>query len=84
MDETQFLTLINTNQGIIHKICRLYRDSPEDRQDLFQEITFQLWKGIPAFRGEAKPSTWIYRIALNTAIATFRKNKPGIQYDDVL
>ncbi|WP_235324576.1 sigma factor [Pedobacter lusitanus] len=44
MDETQFLVLIKTHQGIIHKICRLYRDTPEDREDIFQEITFQLWK----------------------------------------
>lgn len=84
MDELQFLSLIKEHQGIIHKICRLYRDSKEDREDLFQEITFQLWKGIPAFKGDAQISTWMYRIALNTAIATFRKKKPAIEYTLVL
>ncbi|MEJ5961636.1 RNA polymerase sigma factor [Pedobacter immunditicola] len=84
MDETQFLSLIKEHQGIIHKICRLYRDIREDREDLFQEITFQLWKSHQAFKNDAKVSTWIYRIALNTAIATFRKKKRTIEYYPVL
>jgi RNA polymerase sigma factor (sigma-70 family) len=84
MDETEFLALIKEHQGIIHKICRLYRDGKEDREDLFQEITFQLWKSLPGFKGDAKISTWIYRIALNTAIAVFRKNIPKIEYPSVL
>lgn len=80
MNEAQFLAVIKEYQGIIHKICRLYRESKEDREDLFQEITFQLWKSLPGFKGDAKISTWIYRIALNTAIAIFRKNKLQIEY----
>jgi RNA polymerase sigma-70 factor (ECF subfamily) len=80
MDKTQFVSLIQEYQKIIHKICHLYRDSKEDREDLFQEITFQLWKAFPSFKNQAKISTWIYRIALNTAIAAFRKNKPVIDY----
>ncbi|MNH24982.1 ECF RNA polymerase sigma factor SigR [compost metagenome] len=84
MDETQFLILINEHQGIIHKICRVYRDIREDREDLFQEITFQLWKSRESFKNDAKISTWIYRIALNTAIATFRKKKADIQYCPIL
>jgi RNA polymerase sigma factor (sigma-70 family) len=84
MDETQFLILIKAHQGIIHKICHLYRDIREDREDLFQEITFQLWKSRQSFRNNAKISTWIYRIALNTAIATFRKRKQAIEYCPVL
>jgi RNA polymerase sigma factor (sigma-70 family) len=84
MDETQFLILIKEHQRIIHKICRLYRDIREDREDLFQEITFQLWKSHQTFRNDAKISTWIYRIALNTAIATFRKKKQNIGYFSVL
>jgi len=84
MDEAQFLALIKEHQGIIHKICRLYRESKEDREDLFQEITFQLWKSLPNFKGNAKISTWIYRIALNTAIAAFRKKKPDIEYASIL
>lgn len=80
MNEAQFVSLIQEYQKIIHKICRLYRDSREDREDLFQEITFQLWKAFPSFKNQSKISTWIYRIALNTAVATFRKNKPSIDY----
>lgn len=80
MDEPQFLHLIDTHQGIIHKICRLYRDTKEDREDLFQEIVFQLWKSLPSFHGKAAFSTWMYRIALSTAISTFRKKKPDISY----
>jgi len=84
MDERQFLILINEHQGIIHKICRLYRDVREDREDLFQEITFQLWKSHESFNNNSKISTWIYRIALNTAIATFRKKKQDIEYRPAL
>lgn len=84
MDETQFLKLIAENQAIIHKICRLYRDSREDREDLFQEIIYQLWRAIPSFKGEAKVSTWLYRVALNTAIASFRKKKPDVSYSTSL
>jgi RNA polymerase sigma factor (sigma-70 family) len=80
MNEQQFLQLIDQHQGIIHKICRLYRDSREDREDLFQEIVFQLWKSVPTFEGKANFSSWMYRIALSTAIATFRKKKPDIIY----
>ncbi|CAA9195311.1 ECF RNA polymerase sigma factor SigR [Flavobacterium bizetiae] len=78
--ETEFLGLIHENQKIIHKICKLYRDSREDREDLFQEIVYQLWKSYPGFRRESKVSSWIYRIALNTAIATYRKSKISIDY----
>jgi RNA polymerase sigma-70 factor (ECF subfamily) len=84
MNETQFIQHIDRHQGIIHKICRLYRDSPEDREDLFQEIVFQLWKSVPTFNGEAQFSTWMYRVALSTALVAFRKNKPQIIYTPVL
>ena len=84
MDEQHFLALIQEHQGIIHKICRLYRDGKEDREDLFQEITYQLWKSFPSFKGEAKISTWMYRIGLNTAIASFRKKKLDVEYQLVL
>ena len=76
MNETQFIQLIDRHQGIIHKICRLYRDSPEDRQDLFQEIVYQLWKSVPTYSGAATFSTWMYRVALSTGIVAFRKKRP--------
>ena len=56
-------------------MCNIYCDDQEDRNDLFQEIVAQLWKSFPSFREESKFSTWMYRVALNTAITTFKKAK---------
>jgi RNA polymerase sigma factor (sigma-70 family) len=78
MSEKDFLRMIQDNQGIIHKICRIYRDNHEDREDLFQEVIFQLWRSYPSFSGGSKSSTWLYRVALNTAMASFRKNRPNV------
>ncbi len=77
--EKEFLEVIHDYQKIIYKICRLYRDSREDQEDLFQEIVYQLWKSYPGFKRESKVSSWIYRIALNTAIAIYRKSKIFIE-----
>jgi RNA polymerase sigma-70 factor (ECF subfamily) len=82
--ESAFLAVIKQNQRIIHKVSRMYRDTIEDRQDLFQEIVFQLWKSFPNFRQESMAGTWIYRIALNTAIASYRKAKPALRFTDTL
>ena len=71
--DQQFLELVNRYQPVIHKVCRMYADSPEDRQDLFQDILFQLWRSYPSFRGRSNFNTWMYRIALNTAITGLRK-----------
>lgn len=60
---------------MLYKICNLYAFTVHDRQDLFQEMIIQLWKSFPSFRNEAKFSTWLYRIALNTALAGLRKKK---------
>ncbi len=73
--EKEFLQIIQKNQGIIHKVCNIYCDTDDDRNDLFQEIVAQLWKSYPSFRNESKISTWMYRVALNTAITTFKKSK---------
>jgi len=56
-------------------VCNIYCDEQEDRNDLFQEIVAQLWKSFPSFRKESKFSTWMYRVALNTAITSFKKTK---------
>lgn len=79
--ENEFLKTVYTHQKIIYKVCKLYRDSKEDQEDLFQETVYQLWKSYPAFRGEAKVSSWIYRVALNTAISVYRKqNRLPVDY----
>lgn len=71
--EQDFLLLVQEHQGIIRKVCHLYGRNDADRDDLYQEIVIQLWKAFSSFRGEAKISTWMYRIALNTAISNLRK-----------
>lgn len=72
--EQSFVKQLKDNQNIVHKICRLYTSNQDAHNDLFQEITIQLWKAYPKFRGESKFSTWAYRVALNTAITLYRKS----------
>jgi RNA polymerase sigma-70 factor (ECF subfamily) len=74
-----FLEMIRLHGGILHKVSRLYRHEEEDRKDLLQEIVIQVWKSWPQFRGDSKISTWIYRIAINTAIGDFRKKKRTVE-----
>lgn len=73
--ESDFIRLLDDAQGIIHKVCRMYCDDEGHREDLFQEIVLQVWKSYPSFKGEARFSSWLYRIALNVAIQDFRKEK---------
>lgn len=76
--EKHFEKQLQENELLIHKVCRLYAYSEADRQDLFQEIVIQLWKAFHKFRGQSKFSTWLYRVALNTAITGLRKQKDFI------
>ncbi len=71
----EFVDILNNHRGLIYKVCHLYCDDPEDRKDLFQEIVLQVWKSLESFRQESTIGTWMYRIALNTAITHFRKEK---------
>ena len=73
--QNQFLQLIGENKGILFKICKIYQDDAEDRNDLLQEMTLQLWVAFDSFRGDSKFSSWMYRVALNTAITFFKKQK---------
>jgi RNA polymerase sigma-70 factor (ECF subfamily) len=82
-EEKKFIDLINGNQGLIHKVCIMYENDPDARNDLFQEIVLQLWRSFPSFRGEAKITTWMYRIALNTAISGFRKQTRYVKTEDL-
>lgn len=81
--EQQFVTQLDKNQNIIHKVCRVYTNNTDAHKDLFQEITIQLWKAYPKFRGDAKFSTWMYRVALNTAITIYRKSKRQIKTSNI-
>ena len=77
--EQSFVLQLKANQNIIHKICRLYANGEDAHKDLFQEITIQLWKAFPKFRGDSKFSTWAYRVALNTAITLYRKSTRSVK-----
>ena len=73
-DNTQpFMDRIRQHQGILHKITAVYAHTAADREDLRQEIILQLWKSYPSFRGQSEFSTWMYRVALNTALTFTRK-----------
>jgi RNA polymerase sigma-70 factor (ECF subfamily) len=79
--EKDFIALINQNRGLLYKVCHVYEREREYQQDLFQEIVLQLWRAYPMFRGEARVTTWMYRIALNTAISYVRQilRRPALQ-----
>lgn len=69
----EFLRNITVNQGIIHKVTRIYCDNVDDRKDLFQEVLIQLWKSYGSFKEQSKFSTWMYRVAINTAITAYKR-----------
>ncbi|WP_271406136.1 RNA polymerase sigma factor [Tenacibaculum soleae] len=81
--ENNFLSDFETNQNIVHKVCRIYTTNQDAHNDLFQEITIQLWKNYSKFRGDAKFSTWMYRVALNTAISLYRKSTRTVKTQDI-
>lgn len=81
--EQDFSKLVKENQGLIIKVARMYTNTPDDQQDLFQEIVLQLWRSYDTFKGNSKISTWMYRVALNTAITLFRKTTRTVKTDEL-
>ena len=81
--ESKFLTDFDQHQNIVHKICRIYTNNQDAHNDLFQEVAIQLWKNYSKFRGDSKFSTWMYRVALNTAISLYRKSTRTIKTQDI-
>ncbi len=75
-----FKQLVQENKGIIYKVCKSFCDSKEDRDDLAQEILYNLWKSFPTYQPDYKVSTWMYRVAMNVAISFYRKEKRAIQF----
>ena len=67
--ETIFRRWLEEHLGLMLKVVRGCAASPPDQEDLFQEVCLALWSSLPAFRGEARETTWIYRVAFNTALA---------------
>lgn len=68
-----FDSWISAYKGVLFKVVRAYAFTRHDQEDLFQELATQVWLSIPGFKGNSAPSTWIYRVALNTAISWSRK-----------
>ena len=69
----RFISLLEANLGIILKIAKAYTNTEQDREDLVNDIAYEMWKAFPNFKGKSKVSTWIYRVALNTAM-NYRNN----------
>jgi len=81
VSEKEFLSQLKEHQNIIYKLVHLYAISEEDKKDLYQEILFQAWKTYSSFRREAKFSTWLYRLSLNT-IFTIQRKTNKVKYTD--
>ena len=72
-DEHKFLELVNENRSRILRVCRVYSWNSADQDDLYQEILFQIWRSLPALKEKQFANTWLYRVAINTAISFVRK-----------
>lgn len=75
--EKQFLGLIDGNRQRILRLCRVYAWTAQDQEDLYQEVLFQIWRALPGLQVQAHANTWLYRVALNTAISFVRKKNAG-------
>ena len=77
--EKEFVDIVEQNQRLIYKVCYIYTDNNDTLNDLYQDVMVNLWRGCTKFKGNSNISTWIYRIALNTCISYYRKErvKPG-------
>ncbi len=75
IDEQRFLRLIDENRSIIYKVCYLYAKDEEHLKDLYQEMLINLWRGLANYKGEAKLTTWVYRVCINSCISFHRKHR---------
>jgi len=73
--KTDFLREVSSCQAMLHQVCNVYSEGKGEKEDLFQEVLYQLWKSYPSFERKSKFSTWLYRVALNTAIIYYGKNR---------
>ena len=81
--KSEFLDELDKHQGILHKICFVYSGSHIEKEDLCQEIILQLWKSFPSFRHESAFSTWMYRVAVNTALSLTKKPQLPVRRDEL-
>jgi RNA polymerase sigma-70 factor (ECF subfamily) len=75
LDKEQYIRIVDRHRSLIYKICLSFCPDADDRKDLEQEILVKLWNGLKRFDGQVKMSTWIYRVALNTAISSYRRER---------
>lgn len=75
MTEQEFTNLVNEHKATIYTVCYMFSKDEDEVNDLFQDILFNLWRGIDAFKGDSKVSSWIYRVSLNTCISAERKKR---------
>ncbi len=85
-EEKDFLQLIQQHELLVFKVVNVYAVHTEDKKDLFQEIVLQAWHAYERFEGKSKASTWLYRVALNTAINHQRKkrSRPDLVFPEIL
>jgi RNA polymerase sigma-70 factor, ECF subfamily len=76
-DEHRFLELVNENRNKILRVCRVYAWNSADQDDLYQEMLFQIWRGLPGLKEKQFANTWLYRVVINTAISFVRKRVSG-------
>jgi len=77
-NKEHFIDTIQSNIGIIHKAASLYTSNPQDKEDLTQEIIYQLWKSFDSFKNKSSISTWIYRVAMNVSIYYLKQKKKSL------
>ena len=81
--ERLFLDLFRANKPRIERLCYGYLGSRDEVEDLFQEIMANVWNSLPSFREESSAATWLYRIAINTALVYRRKRRPAEELTDI-
>lgn len=82
--ELRFRQWLGEHKGLLVKVARSFAEGPADQDDLFQEILLQVWLSLPNFREDSKPTTWLYRVAFNTALAWKRGEKKRWHRQDSL
>ena len=86
-DDQAFLRLVRDNDTRLRRICRVYSRDADGQKDLYQDMLVQIWRSLPSFGGGSSADTWLYRVALNTALAHVRRRHarretPLIDADD--
>ena len=82
ISEEEFANIINDNRGRLRHLSRVYARHSYEEKDIFQEIIIQIWHSLPSFKEDAKLSTWLYRVGVNTAISFVRKRNTRQQYHE--